>query len=118
MLPRSIAARQEALQGEPNSSTMPFLSHLLEGIPQDAAYGVYEAFERKRYSDAFSMPWVDRKSFPNGVTVKYDYHAAGWYKGAKDSGHLFISEPYFDRGGSNITKVSITQPFFADDGRF
>src|SRR5258705_12448214 len=42
MLPRSIAARQEALQGEPNSSTMPFLSHLLDFIPLDEAYWVYE----------------------------------------------------------------------------
>src|SRR5882672_2323817 len=118
MLPRSIAARQEALQGEPNSSTMPFLSHLLDGIPPEEAYGVYEAFERKRYSDAFSMPWVDRKSLPNGVVVKYDYHEADWYKGAKESGSLFITEPYFDRGGSDITMVSITKPFFAADGAF
>ncbi len=28
MLPRSIAARQEALQGEPNATTMPFLSRI------------------------------------------------------------------------------------------
>ena len=116
MLPRGIAARQEALQGEPDSSTMPFLSHLLDGIPPEEAYGVYEAFEHKRYTDAFSMPWVDRKSFPNGVRVTYDYHNADWYKGAKESGNLFISEPYFDRGGSNITMVRITKPFFAPDG--
>src|SRR5882672_8316558 len=44
MLPRSIVARREALQGEPDSSTMPFLSHLLDGIPHEEVYGVYEAF--------------------------------------------------------------------------
>ncbi len=48
--------------------------------------------------------------------MTYDYHQADWYKGAKESGSLFISEPYFDRGGSNITMVSITKPFFAPDG--
>src|SRR5262249_13099741 len=75
-----------------------------------------EAFERKRYTDAFAMPGVDRKSFPNGVRVTYDHHQADWYKGATECGNLFISEPYFDRGGSNITVVSITKPFFASDG--
>src|SRR5213594_2042097 len=65
MLPRSIAARQEAMQGVPDRTTMPFLAHLLEGIPQEEAYGVYEAFEHKRFDETFSMPWVDRKSFPN-----------------------------------------------------
>src|SRR5260221_14215339 len=117
MLPRSIAARQEALQGEPNSTTMPFLSHLLDGIPPEEAYGVYEAFERKSYTDPLSIPWVDRKSFPNGVRVTYDYHQADWYKGAKESRSLFISEPYFDRGGSDITLVSLTKPFFSADCR-
>src|SRR5258708_4220927 len=108
-LPRSSAARQEALQGEPNSPTMPFLSHLLDGIPPEEPSGVYEAFERKSYTDPLSIPWVDRKSFPNGVRVTYDYHQADWDKGAKESGSLFISEPYFDRGGAEIIIASTTQ---------
>ena len=41
MLPRAIAARQEALRGHPNSETMPFLSHLLDSVPQEDVYGVY-----------------------------------------------------------------------------
>jgi PAS domain S-box-containing protein len=117
MLPRAIAARQEALDGHPNADTMPFLSHLLDSVPQEEAYGVYEAFEGRRYSEAMSMPWVDRNSFPRGVQVKYDYHEADWYKGAKNSGSLYITEPYFDAGGSNITMVSITKPFFGPDGK-
>src|SRR5271154_2921543 len=37
MLPRSIAARQEALRGQPNETTIPFLSHLLDGMPPEEA---------------------------------------------------------------------------------
>jgi PAS domain S-box-containing protein len=116
MLPKSIAARQEALKGEPNANTIPFLTHLLDAVPPEEAYGVYEAFERKHYTDAMAYPWVDRKSTPNLVQPKYDYHQTEWYKGAKQTGNLFISEPYFDRGGSNITMVSVAKPFFSSDG--
>jgi PAS domain S-box-containing protein len=116
MLPKGIAARQESLNGEPNATTIPFLSHLLDGVPQEDAYGVYEAFERKRYTDDLAYPWVDRKSTPGPVQPKYDYHQTEWYQGAKQSGGLFISEPYFDRGGSNITMVSVAKPFFNANG--
>ena len=115
MLPRSVAARQEALKGEPNETTIPFLVHLLDGMPPEEAYGIYEAFENKRYTDSLSIPWVDRQSTPKTVQATYDYHNTEWYKGAKQTGSLFISEPYFDRGGSNITMVSIAKPFFDAD---
>ena len=116
MLPKSIAARQEALKGEPNANTIPFLTHLLDAVPPEEAYGVYEAFERKNYTDAMAYPWVDRKSTPSLVQPKYDYHETEWYKGAKQTGNLYISEPYFDRGGSNITMVSVAKPFFSSEG--
>jgi methyl-accepting chemotaxis protein len=116
MLPKSIAARQEALKGEPNANTIPFLTHLLDAVPPEEAYGVYEAFERKHYTETMAYPWVDRKSTPNLVQPKYDYHQTDWYKGAKQTGNLFISEPYFDRGGSNITMVSVAKPFFNSEG--
>jgi len=117
MLPKSIVARQEALGVEPDAGTVPFLAHLLDAVPPEEAYGVYQAFESKQHAESMAMPWVDRKSLPNGVKVKYDYHQAEWYKGAKQSGGLFISDPYFDRGGSDITMVSITKPFFDPQGR-
>src|SRR5258708_8516073 len=71
MLPRSIAARQEALKGQPNETTVPFLAHLLDGMPPEEAYGVYEAFENRRYTDSLAFPWVDPKSAPNTVQVTY-----------------------------------------------
>ena len=116
MLPKGIAARQESLNGVPNETTIPFLSHLLDGVPPEDAYGVYEAFERKKYTDDLAYPWVDRRSMPGPVQPKYDYHQTEWYQGAKQSGNLFISEPYFDRGGSNITMVSVAKPFVNANG--
>src|SRR5204862_382716 len=38
MLTRGISARQESLKGVPNETTLPFLSHLLEGVPEEEAY--------------------------------------------------------------------------------
>src|SRR4029077_5687277 len=90
MLPKSIAARQESLNGEPNATTISFLTRPLAAVPPEDAYGVYEAFERKHYTDALAYPWVDRKSMPDPVQPKYDYHQTEWYKGAQQSGGLFI----------------------------
>ncbi|MEO7653714.1 MAG: response regulator, partial [Bryobacteraceae bacterium] len=120
MLPRSIAARQEAIGAEPDANTLPFLVHLLDSITPEEAYGVYIAFDGKHYSDKAAMPWVDRKSTPRAVQLKYDFHDAKqtWYRGAKETGKLFVTEPYFDEGGSNITVVSVTKPFVDKAGNF
>ena len=111
MLPKTIAARQEVVGPEPTANTLPALAHLLDSMPPEEAYGLYEAFEAKPFTDPNAMPWVDRKSMPNRVEGRYDYHAVEWYKGAKREGKLFISEPYFDKGGSSINMVSIAVPF-------
>ncbi|MEO7653175.1 MAG: cache domain-containing protein, partial [Bryobacteraceae bacterium] len=120
MLPRSIAARQEAIGAEPDANTLPFLVHLLDSIPPEEAYGVYIAFDGKRHTDKMAMPWVDRQSTPRAVELKYDFHDAKqtWYRGAKEAGKLFVTEPYFDEGGSNITVVSVTKPFVDSAGNF
>ncbi len=111
-LSRVIAARQEALGREPDDAVIPFLAGLLAGIGADEAYGVYIVFEAKNARDPKAMPWVDRQSFPGPVKLNYDYHDPQWewYHGPKKSGDSYISEPYFDEGGSNITIVSVTRP--------
>ena len=118
MLPKTIAARQEVNGPEANGNTLPFLAHLLDSMPPEEAYGLYEAFDAKHYTDPGAMPWVDRKSLPNPVVRKYDYHDEEWFKGAKQEGKLFISEPYFDRGGASISMVSIAVPFNNAHGDF
>ena len=118
MLPKTMAARQEVIGSDTNATTLPFLAHLLDSMPPEEAYGLYEAFEARQYADPGAMPWVDRKSLPNRVERKYDYHAEAWYKGAKQEGKLFISEPFFDKGGSSINMVSIAVPFNNAHGDF
>jgi two-component system sensor histidine kinase/response regulator len=60
------------------------------------------------------MPWVDRKSWPNKVSLGYDYHDPKWewYIGPKTSRTFYVSEPYFDEGGSEITMVTLSVPMF------
>jgi len=114
MLPRSIACRQEPFGREPDPGLVPFLCQLLHQVPEEAVYGVYIAYEHKDWHAADSMPWVDRKSYPNTTRVKYDYHdpKQEWYNGAKSTRAFYVTEPYFDEGGSDITMVSLTVPVF------
>ncbi|MSV30377.1 MAG: PAS domain S-box protein, partial [Bryobacterales bacterium] len=120
MLSRVIAARQEALGSQPDNAVIPFLAGLLASMGTDEAYGVYIAFEAKNARDPKAMPWVDRQSFPGPVKLNYDFHDPKWewYRGPKTSRALYISEPYFDEGGSNITIVSVTRPVFSPPGQF
>ena len=114
MLPRSIASRQEAFGPEPDPGMVPFLRQLLIQMPEEEVYGVYIAYEHKDWQEEDSMPWVDRKSWPKRTRVNYDYHdpKQEWYNGAKRTRAFYVTEPYFDAGGSDITMVSLTVPVF------
>src|SRR5207244_3917030 len=61
-----------------------------------------------------------RRSWPREAILHYDFHQPrqDWYRGAKQSGRLHVTEPYYDSGGSNITMVSVTQPVYDRRGRF
>ena len=116
-LARAIAARQEILGRDPDAYTFPFLARLLTEAPPEV-YGVYIAFEGKDWTDPMAMPWVDRASLPGPRRVGYDYHVPtqDWYHGAKRTGKLYVSDPYYDAGGSNITMVSATVPVYGERG--
>ena len=120
MLPVTIAARQEAIGDQPDRGIIPYLSAMLEAMPADEVYGVYLAFEGMRWNEPDAMPWVDRKSYPQGAQVKYDYHDAKWewYNAPKISRTFNVTEPYYDEGGSDITMVSLNAPIVAGDGRY
>src|SRR5262249_45396459 len=68
----------------------------------------------KKWSDPYAMPWVDRKSWPDTTRLLYDFHEAKqeWYNGPKRTGKLYVTEPYYDEGGSDITMVSVTLPVY------
>jgi len=120
MLPLGTSMRQQIQGAEPDGRLIEYLAAILNEIPPKDVYGVYIAFEDKQWTDPLSMPWVDRKSWPKGTVVTYDYHdpKQEWYSGPKRSGALYITEPYFDEGGSDITMVSITRPVRDRTGRF
>jgi PAS domain S-box-containing protein len=120
VVPRTIAARQEATAGAASEYTFPLLSHLLESLQADEAYGAYIVFDNKLASDPGSMIWVDRNSLPKALVPISGYRSRDreWYAEAKKSGKLHISEAYFDKDGSNTALISITQPIVTSEGKF
>ena len=115
LLPRSIAALQEAYGNEPNPGMIDFLRELMARTPAEEVYGLYIAYERVDSLLAFH-----RKFWPAQTPLEYDYRAPGqeWYQGAKSSQALFFSEPYFDEGAGNASMVSLTIPVIGKDKEF
>jgi PAS domain S-box-containing protein len=120
MLPRSTASRQQAVGREPDPGMVPLMAQLLARMPVDEAYGLAMAFEDKDWRATNAIPWVDRKSWPNQVTLGYDYHDPKWewYLGPKTSRSFYVTEPYFDDGGSEITMVTLSVPMFDATSNF
>ena len=119
MLPYLIGATET--DKDPNTRvSVPWLASLLEKCPIHAIYGLYMYYDAKGWRDPDSYFWVDRKSWPNGARLNYDFHdeEQDWYQGAKKSGRLHVTQPYFDEGGSDIDMVSITQPIYDQAGAF
>jgi serine phosphatase RsbU (regulator of sigma subunit)/anti-sigma regulatory factor (Ser/Thr protein kinase) len=119
MLPYVIGATQTA-GGAMNGVTLPWLASLLEYCPIQAVYGLYMVLDGKNWADPASDIWVDRKTWPNGARLKYDFHdpSRDWYHGAKVSGRIHVTQPYFDEGGSEIDMISITKPVYSRQGAF
>lgn len=115
LLPRSIAALQEAYGNEPNPGMVDFLRALMARTPSEEVYGLYIAYERVDSFLAFH-----RKFWPAQTPLEYDYRAPGqeWYQGPKSSKALFFSEPYFDEGAGNTSMVSVTMPVIGKDEEF
>jgi PAS domain S-box-containing protein len=120
MLPRSTASRQQAVGREPDPGMVPLMAQLLAKMPADEAYGLAMAFEDKNWQDPNAMPWVDRKSWPKQVKLDYDYHDPKWewYSGPKTTRQFYVTEPYFDEGGSEITMVTLSVPMFDATSNF
>lgn len=118
MIPRTTATRQKLFGTSPDPAMLDYLRELLPQLPPEEAYGIYIAYEAMAANAPGAMPWMDRKDHPNPTLVKYDYHDASqeWYNGPKSSKSLYITEPYFDAGGSNIAMVSVTYPCVSEDG--
>ena len=120
LLPLGTAVRQQMIGPDPDAKVIDYLAAMLAAMPQEDVYGIYLAFENRKWSEPLAMPWVDRKGWPKATIVGYDYHdpKQEWYNGPKRTGHPYVTEPYFDDGGSNITMVSVTRPIRDAGGRF
>ena len=119
MLPTIIGTTQ-AEGGRDVRVTVPWLASLLESCPIPAVYGLYMVYDAMDWRDPESDIWVDRKSWPHGARLQYDFHdpSQDWYHGARDKKGLHVTSPYFDEGGSDINMISITKPVYDKTGSF
>jgi len=120
MLPITLAAREEAIGPRPDAGIIPYLRSVLSAVPSEEVYGIYFAFEDMRWDEPLACAWVNRASFPNAGQIGYDYHEAKWewYVGPKQTRKLYVTEPYYDDGASNITMVSVTSPAISAQGQY
>jgi signal transduction histidine kinase len=109
LIPRFLAARQQMLGRSHDDGWLVFFRELLAATPEDEIHGVYIAYADMRWDEPGSSLWMDRRSFPQLETWKYDFHKAPWYVGAAGERGVHITEPYFDTGGSDIPMVSVTE---------
>ncbi len=116
----SIVASQQAAGMNPTPATVPFLVELLSKFPPREIYGIYIAYDHKSWKDKDACIAVHRKGWPNLTPILYDFHDAkqDWYRGPKNSGALYITEPYFDKGAGDISMVSITAPIYSQGKKF
>jgi signal transduction histidine kinase/DNA-binding response OmpR family regulator len=120
MIPKGIAARQEAIGPYPDPGIIPYLASELASVPASEVYGIYLAFEDMKWNEPLACAWVNRATFPNEGHIGYDYHLdkQEWYVGPKRTRQFYVTEPYYDDGASNITMVSVMAPVIAKDGRY
>ena len=117
MLTMVIGATQIADEAQ-GGVTVPWLASLLEHCPIQAVYALYMRLDDSDWRKPGRG--VSRKTTPHPIQLKYDYHdpSQDWYGGARDSKKLYVTQPYFDKGGSDIDMISITQPVYNTAGIF
>lgn len=117
-----LAAEQSIHGATPSADVLDHLRNLIVRFPPEDVFGIFYTFEGADYRDPMSMPWIDRKNYPE-PTINYtpfdrDTPDAAWFWGAKNSRRLFVTEPYFDGEGSNITMVTVSAPIIDRKGNF
>ncbi len=116
----SIAAKQRALGREPQPDMIRFLAQALSATPPQDVFNVYMAFEDRKFGEQDAIQAVNRNTWPASVSrFGYDHHDPNqeWYAGAKRAGRFYVTKPYFDEGGCNVTMVSLTTPVYDESKR-
>lgn len=116
----AVSAYQVGGGRMPAPQILPFMARLLKAAPEEAAFGIYTAYEDMSSKDPKSCLGVDRRFPVETPPLTYDFKApdTDWYAAPKSTGKLSFSEPYFDEGGSNVSMVSITEPLRDANGAF
>jgi len=116
-------AAEQALHGRaPSEDVLNHLRNLIGHFPPEDVFGIFYTFEGVDYRDPMSMPWIDRKNYPmptvNRTPYDRDTPDAEWFWGAKKSRRVFVTEPYFDGEGSEITMVTVSAPIIDREDQF
>jgi hypothetical protein len=123
-------ARSLAVQWGPKPVAPPVAKALLETTlssltPEEAAV-IYLAVEGVPSSNPEALIWFRRDKPPTriipGGLIRYDFHkesaVTNWYQKPKQTRKVFISEPYYDLGGSEQKVISVTAPVIDPQGVF
>ena len=123
---RALAIQWETNADNPPASAAGLLESTLASLTAEEATGLYLAAEGLPAEDPGSLTWFRRNSKSDkiqpGGPIRYDFHkesqVTAWYHKPKQTKKVFISEPYFDLGGSEERVISVTAPVITSAGRF
>lgn len=116
-------AAEQAIRGpKPPDNVLDRLRRLIESFSPEQVFGVFYTFEGADYRDPMSMPWIDRRNYPERTVNKNPYDedtdSTTWYWGPKKSRKVFVTEPYYDDGGSEVTMLTVSAPIIDHSGKF
>lgn len=122
--PPSATAKPAAPKNDPQ--LVPLLARMLKDTPEDEAYGLWFCADvgdqDAPIPAADPLVAVHRHTYPNRTAFPKEYltsiPAQEWYAGARQTGKPYITEPYYDDGGGNISMVSLSHPCINAQGRF
>lgn len=103
----------------------PLLAQTLKDTPEEEAYGLWFCVnlggEDTPLAATIPLTAVHRHTYPNHTVFPKDYldsiPTQEWYAGPRKTGKPYITEPYYDDGGGNISMVSISHPCIDAQGR-
>jgi methyl-accepting chemotaxis protein len=118
-LPQQVSQLVTTLPTLPKAQLGAYEAGLLASTPTDQAYDIYVYWDAVSHLDHGSQVCVTRDSWPKLTfdDPSYDFHTQAWYLGTKQSHRLYVAEPYFDEGGTDLTLASLVVPNMRQ-GRF
>ncbi|BDI33207.1 methyl-accepting chemotaxis protein [Capsulimonas corticalis] len=118
--PRTIAARQKVSGSRPDPGMQPWLAQVLGDTPAEEAYDCWVAYDYKSPKGVYGLVGTDRDHSPAPLGWNYDFNDPKqyWYVTPKKTGKIFVTEPFYDDGGTNLSLVSVCVPISDSHGKF